>query len=60
VILGPRPAHIEKKSNQFTWSILLKSTDLTQLHNLLKTFEINNRFISGISYKIDIDPYTMV
>ena len=60
VILGPRPAHIEKKSNQFTWSILLKSLDLTQLHNLLKTFEINNKFVSGITYKIDIDPYTMV
>lgn len=59
-ILGPRPAHIEKKSNQFTWSILLKSQDLAQLHNLLKTFEINYKSLSSVSYKIDIDPYTMV
>ncbi len=59
-ILGPRPAHIEKKSNQFTWSILLKSKDLAQLHNLLKTFENNYKFLSSVSYKIDIDPYTMV
>lgn len=59
-ILGPRPAHIEKKSNQFTWSILLKSKDLAQLHNLLKTFENNYRFLSSVTYKIDIDPYTMV
>jgi primosomal protein N' (replication factor Y) len=59
-ILGPRPAHIEKKSNQFTWSILLKSQDLNQLHNLLKTFEINYKSLSSVSYKIDIDPYTMV
>jgi primosomal protein N' (replication factor Y) len=59
-ILGPRPAHIEKKSNQFTWSILLKSNDLNQLHNLLKTFEINYKSLSSVSYKIDIDPYTMV
>lgn len=59
-ILGPRPAHIEKKSNQFTWSILLKSSDLSQLHNLLKSFEMNYRSLSSVSYKIDIDPYTLV
>lgn len=59
-LLGPRPAHIEKKSNQFTWSILLKSRDLTQLHNLLKSFEMNYKSMSGISYKIDIDPYTLI
>lgn len=59
-ILGPRPANIEKKSNQFTWSILLKSKDLPQLHNLLKSFEMNYKSMSSVSYKIDIDPYTMV
>lgn len=59
-ILGPRPAHIEKKSNQFTWSILLKSKDISQLHNLLKSFELNYKTMSSISYKIDIDPYTMM
>ncbi len=59
-ILGPRPAHIEKKSNQFSWSILLKSKDLTQLHNLLKTFEMNYKSLSSVSYKIDVDPYNML
>lgn len=59
-ILGPRPAHIEKKSNQFTWSILLKSSDLSQLHNLLKSFEMNYKAQPSISYKIDIDPYTLI
>lgn len=59
-ILGPRPAHIEKKSNQFTWSILLKSNDLSQLHNLLKSFELNYKTKSGLSYKIDIDPYSLI
>jgi primosomal protein N' (replication factor Y) len=59
-ILGPRPAHIEKKSNQFTWSILLKSKDLPQLHNLLKSFEMNYKSQSSISYKIDIDPYNLI
>ncbi len=59
-ILGPRPAHIEKKSNQFTWSILLKSKDLSQLHNLLKSFELNYQTKASISYKIDIDPYSLI
>jgi primosomal protein N' (replication factor Y) len=59
-VLGPRPAHIEKKSNQFTWSILLKSKDLAQLHNLLKSFEINYKTLSSVSYKIDIDPYSLI
>jgi primosomal protein N' (replication factor Y) (superfamily II helicase) len=60
VILGPRPASIEKKSNQFTWSILLKSSDLSQMHNLLKSFELNYKSMSSVSYKIDVDPYTLV
>lgn len=59
-ILGPRPANIEKKSNQFTWSILLKSKDLAQLHNLLKSFEMNYKSMSSVTYKIDIDPYTLI
>ncbi len=59
-ILGPRPASIEKKSNQFTWSILLKSKDVSQLHNLLKSFEMNYKSQSSVTYKIDIDPYTLV
>lgn len=59
-VLGPRPAHIEKKSNQFTWSLLLKSKDLGQLHNLLKSFEINYKTLSSVSYKIDIDPYSLI
>ncbi len=59
-ILGPRPAHIEKKSNQFTWSVLVKSSDVSQLHNLLKSFEMNYKSMSSVTYKIDIDPYTLI
>ncbi len=59
-ILGPRPAHIEKKSNQFTWSILLKSADFGQLHNLLKSFEMNYKGMSSVSHKIDVDPYSLI
>lgn len=59
-LLGPRPAHIEKKANQFTWSVLLKSEDLSQLHNLLKSFELNYKSLASVSYKIDIDPYSLI
>jgi len=59
-ILGPWPAHIEKKSNQFTWSILLKSKDMGELHNLIKSFEMNYKSRSSVSYKIDVYPYTLV
>jgi primosomal protein N' (replication factor Y) len=59
-ILGPRPAHIEKKSNQFTWSLLLKSKDLGQLHNLIKSFEMSYKSVASVSYKVDIDPYSMI
>ena len=59
-ILGPRPATIERKSNQFTWSILLKSNDLTQLHNFLKSFEMNYKSLSSVTYKIDVDPYSLM
>ena len=60
ILLGPRPATIERKSNQFTWSLLLKSSDLTQLHNFLKSFEINYKSMSSVTYKIDVDPYTLM
>lgn len=55
-ILGPRPALIEKRANQFTWTVLLKSQDINQLHNMLKSFQLNWSVISGISLKIDVDP----
>ncbi len=56
LILGPRPALLEKRANQFTWTVLLKSKDFNQLHNLIQTFESNIQIISGVSLKIDIDP----
>ncbi len=55
-ILGPRPSMIEKRANKFSWITLLKSENLAQLHNLLKTFEMNYKKHKGIEYKVDIDP----
>ena len=59
-ILGPTPMSIEKKANQFTWAIMLKSENVNQLHNLLSTFEDNYKTISSVSYKIDVDPVNVL
>jgi primosomal protein N' (replication factor Y) len=56
-ILGPRPSIIEKRANKFTWAIMLKSDNINDLHNLIHTFELNAKPLSGVSFKIDIDPY---
>ncbi|MCT4643007.1 MAG: primosomal protein N' [Bacteriovoracaceae bacterium] len=57
-VYGPAPLMIEKKANQFTWAIMLKSDDLNQLHNLISSFEDNYQVISGINVKVDIDAQT--
>ncbi|HLT22806.1 MAG TPA: primosomal protein N', partial [Bacteriovoracaceae bacterium] len=59
IILGPRQAMIEKKVNQFSWSILLKTQEPAQLHNLIKSFEMNYQNENSVSYKVDIDPYSL-
>lgn len=56
-VLGPRPSMIEKKVNKFTWSLMLRSDEINQLHNLLNTFLKNYRPPHTISLKIDVDPY---
>jgi primosomal protein N' (replication factor Y) len=56
-ILGPRPSMIEKKVNKFTWSLMIRSEDVNQLHNLVNSFEKNYRPPHTISLKIDVDPY---
>lgn len=55
-LMGPSPLTIEKKANQFTWAIMLKTENLNHLHNLLNTFEANYKTVSNVSYKIDVDP----
>jgi len=56
-ILGPSPAMIEKRANQFTWYIALKSNDTNQLHKVLSFFENSYNRGQSITYKIDVDPY---
>lgn len=55
-LMGPSPLTIEKKANQYTWAIMLKSENVNHLHNLLNTFETNYKSVSNVSYKIDVDP----
>lgn len=58
-VLGPSPAMIEKRSNQFCWYIALRSHDMNDLHNLLKFFKTSYNRVSSITFKIDVDPYTI-
>jgi primosomal protein N' (replication factor Y) len=56
-VLGPRPSMIEKKVNKFTWSLMIRSSNINQLHNLINTFKQNYSPPHSISLKIDVDPY---
>lgn len=56
-VLGPRPSLIEKRVNKFTWTIMLRAQKVNQLHNLLKTLRRHLKLPSGVSFKLDIDPY---
>lgn len=56
-ILGPRPSLVEKKVNKFTWSLMLRSSDINQLHNIINTFKKSYQPNHTISLKIDVDPY---
>lgn len=57
LVLGPRPALMEKRVNKFTWALMLKSQNINSLHNLISTMEKEHRTTHSVSLKIDIDPY---
>lgn len=56
-VLGPRPAVVEKKVNKYTWSIMIKSPDVNQLHNLIATLKSQAKLHYSVSIKFDVDPY---
>lgn len=56
---GPRPANIEKKSNQYTWCLMLKCSDTKELHDILHNFNQLFTATTGVSLKIDIDPQSL-
>lgn len=53
---GPRPAVIEKRVNKFHWVLLVRSNQINQLHNFIKT--LKNQHLEKFSggYSINIDP----
>lgn len=55
-ILGPRPAIMEKRVNKFTWTILLRSSDLMQLHAVLSMCQSNLDNFKPVQIKMDVDP----
>ena len=56
-ILGPRPVSIEKRVNKYTWSFMIDSSDINELHNGLDALVHNYSPKSKVSYKFDVDPY---
>tara|TARA_R110002072_G_scaffold288917_1_gene455401 strand:- start:72814 stop:74778 length:1965 start_codon:yes stop_codon:yes gene_type:complete len=59
-IQGPRPAIIEKRANKFTWSLLLRSKNINDLHNLVSSIQDNLNWHYSISIKVDIDPQNIL
>ncbi len=56
-ILGPRPALVEKKKNEYSWTILLKNEYVSPLHILLNTLQENIKLDRRTTVRFDIDPY---
>ena len=56
VVSEPRPALVEKKANKYTWCLLLKSYQVNDLHNSLKTLRNNLKLPHTVSLKVDVDP----
>lgn len=54
--LGPRPAGIEKKKNNYSWIYLIRTKELNQLHNFLNSLRENLEEWPNTRLKIDIDP----
>ena len=58
-VLGPRANMLEKRVNQWTWNILLKSSNVNHLHNLITTFKSSLKTPPRMSLKFDIDPINL-
>ena len=56
-IQGPRASLVERRANKFTWAILLKSSDINHLHNLIRTFKKHFKPHYSVSFTLDVDPY---
>jgi len=62
-LLGPAEAPLAKLRGKYRWQILLKSRGTELLHYLLnevRTFSGKMLRSSGVSMKVDVDPYQML
>ena len=59
VILGPRPNFIEKRVNKFSWHVLVKSSDIKQIHSLIETFQNSYKVKPSVQLFVDVDPYML-
>ena len=59
-VYGPRVCNVEKRANQFTRMLLLKSNSVNQLHNLIQSMELNFKPQYSTSVKLDIDPVSIL
>lgn len=56
-VLGPRPTMVEKRVNRFTWSLMLRSSDLAQLHGMIRSLKLHEDLYKEVDLKLDVDPY---
>lgn len=60
VVLGPKPAPIEKRVNKFTWLYLIKAKDSKSLNRFIESAKNHFGKANGISIKIDVDPANFI
>ncbi len=55
-LIGVRPTFVEKRAGKYTWILLLRSSSVNELHNVINNIIKNAGTVSGISLKVDVDP----
>ena len=56
-VLGPAPAPISRIRNQFYWQILLRSDPMGVLSSHIQQLLPAIKRVSGVTLKVDVDPY---
>ena len=60
-ILGPAPSPLARLRGLFRWQLLLKGTDLDQLHGLCASLEQEHSGLGGpVKLTVDVDPENML
>jgi primosomal protein N' (replication factor Y) len=59
-VLGPAPAPLERLKDRYRWQILIKSRQLTRLHEMIEWLSSNYKTRGLARLIIDIDPENML